>query len=82
MMLKNSYVISGETLQGKTEAEIISMRVCFSTYKFEKSETEADFYYMLYKQHKAVLKMLLELQGNSGSEISMIINMLDPKNRR
>lgn len=75
-MLKNSYVISGETLQIKIQEEISDMRHCFSKYKSEKS----DFYYLLFKEHKAVLRMLFEIQGNSDEEIAMIMNyMNDPK---
>lgn len=77
MMLKNSYVVSGETLQKKIEEEIDDMRHCFSKYKSEKS----DFYYMLFKEHKSVLRILLKIQGNSDEEIAIITNYMNDSKR-
>lgn len=66
------YTIDGEELQEKILSEIDAVKHCYR--KWKEHDSEEDFYYMLFKEHLAVLRMLLTIQGNSSSEVAMIIN--------
>ena len=69
---ENTYTIDGEELQEKILNEIDAVKHCYC--KWKEHDSEEDFYYMLFKEHLAVLRMLLTIQGNSRSEVAMIIN--------
>lgn len=73
MLKENTYTIDGEELQEKILSEIDAVKHCYRKWKEHDSEEE-DFYYMLFKEHLSVLRMLLTIQGNSKSEVAMIIN--------
>lgn len=75
MLKKNTYTIDGEELQKRISSEIDSVKHCYCKWKEPGSE-DADFYYMLFKEHYAVLRMLLAIQGNSDSEVPMIMNYM------
>lgn len=72
MLKKNTYTIDGEELQEKILSEIDAVKHCYR--KWKEHDSEEDFYYMLFKEHLAILRMLLTVQGNSKSEVAMIIN--------
>ena len=74
-MLKSAYIIDAEELQEKILSEIDSVKHCYCKWKEPGSES-ADFYYMLFKEHYAVLRMLLAIQGNSDSEVAMLMNYM------
>lgn len=69
---ENTYTIDGEELQEKILSEIDAVKHCYR--KWKEHDSEEDFYYMLFKEHLAVLRMLLTIQGNNRSEVAMIIN--------
>lgn len=75
MLKENTYTIDGEELQGKILDEIEAVKHCYCKWKEPGSEN-ADFYYMLFKEHYAVLRMLLAIQGNSDSEVAMLMNYM------
>lgn len=58
MLKENTYTIDGEELQEKILSEIDAVKHC----------------YCKWKEHIAVLRMLLTIQGNSKSEVAMIMN--------
>lgn len=70
---KITYTIDGEELQERISSEIDSVKHCYCKWKEPGSEN-ADFYYMLFKEHYGILRMLLAIQGNSNSEVAMILN--------
>lgn len=73
-MLKNIYTIDGEELQKRISSEIDFVKHSYCKWKISESVSEdADFYYMLFKEHYAVLRALLSIQGNDSSEVSMIM---------
>lgn len=72
MLKKNTYTIDGEELQEKILSEIDAVKHCYR--KWKEHDSEEDSYYMLFKEHLAILRMLLTVQGNSKSEAAMIIN--------
>ncbi|AXB82619.1 hypothetical protein ACG98G_04915 [Megasphaera hexanoica] len=74
-MLKSAYIIDAEELQKKILSEIDSVKHCYCKWKEPGSE-DADFYYMLFKEHYGVLRMLLAIQGNSDSEVATILNYM------
>ena len=69
---KIAYTIDGEELQEKILSEIDAVKHCYR--KWREHDSEEDSYYMLFKEHLAVLRMLLTIQGNNRSEVAMIIN--------
>lgn len=75
MLKKTTYTIDAEELQKKILSEIDSVKHSYCKWKEPGSE-DADFYYMLFKEHYAVLRMLLAIQGNSDSEVAMILNYM------
>lgn len=72
-MLKSAYIIDAEELQKKILSEIDSVKHCYCKW-IEPGSEDANFYYMLFKKHYAVLRMLLAIQGNSNLEVAMILN--------
>lgn len=72
---KTTYTIDGEELQKRISSEIDSVKHCYCKWNDPGSEN-ADFYYMLFKKHYGVLRMLLAIQGNSDSEVPMIMNYM------
>lgn len=74
MLKENTYTIDGEELQEKILSEIDAVKHCCC--KWKEHDSEEDFYYMLFKEHLSVLRMLLTIQGNSKSEVAMIINYI------
>lgn len=70
---KTTYTIDGEELQERISSEIDSVKHCYCKW-IEPGSEDANFYYMLFKKHYAVLRMLLAIQGNSNLEVSMILN--------
>ena len=75
MLKKTTYTIDGEELQKRISSEIDSVKHCYCKWNDPGSEN-ADFYYMLFKKHYGVLRMLLAIQGNSDSEVAMIMNYM------
>lgn len=75
MLKKNTYTIDAEELQKKILSEIDSVKHCYCK-REEPGSENADFYYMLFKEHYGVLRMLLAIQGNSDSEVPMIMNYM------
>lgn len=75
MLKKTTYTIDGEELQKRISSEIDSVKHCYCKWKDPGSEN-ADFYYMLFSKHYGVLRMLLAIQGNSDSEVPMIMNYM------
>lgn len=75
MLKKTTYTIDGEELQKRISIEIDSVKHCYCKWNEPGSE-DADFYYMLFKEHYGVLRMLLAIQGNSDSEVPMIMNYM------
>ena len=71
---KIAYTIDGEELQEKILSEIDAIKHCYR--KWREHDSEEDSYYMLFKEHLAVLRMLLTIQGNNRSEVAMIINYM------
>lgn len=72
---KTTYTIDGEELQKRISSEIDSVKHCYCKWNEPGSE-DADFYYMLFKEHYGILRMLLAIQGNSDSEVPMILNYM------
>lgn len=73
MLKKTTYTIDGEELQKRISIEIDSVKHCYCKW-IEPGSEDANFYYMLFKKHYAVLRMLLAIQGNSNLEVAMILN--------
>lgn len=71
---KIAYTIDGEELQEKILNELDAVKHCYR--KWKEHDSEEDFYYMLFKEHLAVLRMLLTIQGNNRAEVAMIINYI------
>jgi hypothetical protein len=70
---KITYTIDGEELQERISSEIDSVKHCYRKW-IEPGSEDANFYYMLFKKHCGVLRMLLSIQGNSNLEVAMILN--------
>lgn len=76
-MLKNTYTIDGEELQKRIANEIDFVKHSYCKWKnAEYISEDADFYYVLFKEHSAVLRALLLIQGNDSSEVAMIMNYM------
>lgn len=73
MVKKTTYTIDGEELQKRISSEIESVKHCYCKW-IEPGSEDANFYYMLFKEHYAVLRMLLAIQDNSDLEVAMILN--------
>lgn len=77
MLKKNTYTIDGEELQKRISIEIDFVKHSYCKWKMAESVSEdADFYYMMFKEHYAVLRALLLIQGNDSAEVAMIMNYM------
>jgi hypothetical protein len=77
-MLKSAYIIDAEKMQERVSNEIDAMNHCYRKWQTEKavSSENADFYYLLFKEHLGILRELLTLQGNTSSEVAMLLNYM------
>ena len=77
MLKKNTYTIDGEELQKRISSEIDFVKHSYCKWKNAESVSEdPDFYYVMFKEHSAVLRALLLIQGNDSSEVAMIMNYM------
>lgn len=77
MTKKNTYTIDGEELQKRISSEIDFVKHGYCKWKNTESVSEdPDFYYVMFKEHCAVLRALLLIQGNDSSEVAMTMNYI------